>query len=74
MRGAKTLQGFQPWSVEGHGLVGVWIVLIGVSTALVMGVVALCVWRKRLAMLWSLTGPCNHGLHSYSTVGPILSR
>ena len=57
--GAKTLQGFQPWSLEGHGLVGVWIVLIIVSTALVVGVIALCVWRKRIAMLWSLTGSSN---------------
>ena len=33
--------------------------LIVVSTALVMGVIALCVWRKRIAMLWSLTGSSN---------------
>ena len=57
--GAKTLQGFQPWSVQGHGLLGVWIVLVVVATVMGTLIVALCLWRKRMAMLWSLTGSAN---------------
>ena len=59
MWGARKLQGFQPWSVQGHGLLGVWIVLVVVATVTGTLIVALCLWRKRMAMLWSLTGSAN---------------
>ena len=57
--GAKTLQGFKPWSVQGHGLLGVWIVLAVVATVVGAFLVAMCLWRKRISMLWGLTGSAN---------------
>ena len=59
--GAKALQQFKPWSVDGHGLMGLWMVLAVIGAILVGLLIAGCVWRKRLFMLWSLTSSSNRG-------------